>query len=594
MNSKSITKLEDLPDELLLLICRYLNIIEILNGFSCLNARLSKTISEFSIKIDLNIIPLKLINRFLHEILPNISYNVRSLIYSDNFERFPIKLDMFNNLESIHFLNKFSEDFLINTKEIKIDSVPVDIQIDLIKNFFSSSQYKNLKSLELLSYHGFTFSNIQLNKLIQIENLKITLKNNVDLFELLYLLSYSIEQLNIHILYNGPFKSLTKFSSPLKLTKLRYFHLKTTFEDSIQFKQLEKLIIDSFDFIQYLSIETLTRDQNYIDGLQWENFLKKLNYLKNFSFSIRYRFKINENDDQQIRENYLLNSFSTDFWLYQRKWFILFYSTYSNINQNDSTCFIKRKNYEKLFLHTIPYPYAFMDATIDINKTKSTIDQYSTRDIYSNVRHLYYDGESIPIKLECLKNLLDKFQLINELKLDRLIIDYSSLLSNKINLRHLNKLTIYNTDEKISINMNLFSLSSMYNLRYIRIPQICLSDNLQMPKQLETLILTECRDINFDFIYKCENLRILKLFLNNFDRLLENNGELIINIINTIYNNNNNIMETLQLMCHGVNQTKMKIFEKQFNLNNIKYLNAIYDGKSLTIQRSNLYFDQSS
>ncbi|CAF4204641.1 unnamed protein product, partial [Rotaria sordida] len=215
-------------------------------------------------------------------------------------------------------------------------------------------------------------------------------------------------------------------------------------------------------------------------------------------------------------------------------------------------------------------------------------------DIYSNVRHLYYDSESIPIKLECLKNLLDKFHLINELKLDRLIIDYSSLLSNKINLRHLNKLTIYNTDEKISINMNLFNLSSMYNLRYIRIPQICLSDNLQMPKQLETLILTECRDINFDFIYKCENLRILKLFLNNFDRLLENNGELIINIINTIYNNNNNIMETLQLMCHGVNQTKMKIFEKQFNLNNIKYLNAIYDGKSLTIQRSNLYFDQSS
>ncbi|CAF3859173.1 unnamed protein product, partial [Rotaria sordida] len=36
-------------------------------------------------------------------------------------------------------------------------------------------------------------------------------------------------------------------------------------------------------------------------------------------------------------------------------------------------------------------------------------------DIYSNVRHLYYDGESIPIKLECLKNLLDKLTLYVDL-----------------------------------------------------------------------------------------------------------------------------------------------------------------------------------
>ncbi|CAF3628843.1 unnamed protein product, partial [Rotaria sp. Silwood2] len=108
MDCKNKSKFEDLPDELLLLICRYLNIIEILNGFSCLNNRLSKTINEFSVKIDLNIIPSKLINRFQNEILPNISSNVRSLIFNDNFERFSIKFEMFNNLESIHFLNSFS------------------------------------------------------------------------------------------------------------------------------------------------------------------------------------------------------------------------------------------------------------------------------------------------------------------------------------------------------------------------------------------------------------------------------------------------------------------------------------------------------
>jgi len=374
MNSNGISQLEDLPDELLLLICRYLNKIEILTSFSCLNTRLLKTINEFIEEIDLNSIPSKLINRFLIEIFPNISSNVRSLVFTDDFQRFPIHFEFFPNLNSIHFLNSFSQNFLFNIKEIKIDLVPVDIQIDLTKKLFSSNDYSNLRNLSLISYHGSTFSNIQLANLNQIEKLTITLKNNVDLLELLHLLSPSIEKLHIHILYNGPFKSLS--SSPLKLDKLRYFHLKTTFEDSIKFKQLEKFLIESFSYLEYLSIETLTRDEDYINGYQWETCFSKLIYLKTFVCSIRYRYRINEDDDQQMREENLLNSFSTHFWLNQRKWFISFYST---TNQNHSTSSFKINDYRKLFLYTIPYPYQFMDATIDINKTKSTINENITR-----------------------------------------------------------------------------------------------------------------------------------------------------------------------------------------------------------------------
>jgi hypothetical protein len=204
---------------------------------------------------------------------------------------------------------------------------------------------------------------------------------------------------------------------------------------------------------------------------------------------------------------------------------------------------------------------------------------------------LYYDGESIPIKLEHLKDILDQFKSINELKLDRLIIDSSSFLPNQINLRHLNKLIIYNNNEKNSLNISFLNLSSMYNLRYIRIPHASLLDYSQMSKQLEILILTECRDLQFDFIHKYENLRILKLYLNNFDRLSENNGELILNLIKSVYTGNK-ILESLQLMCPGANQSKVKIFEKRFNLNNSDYLNANYDGKCLTIQRSIDFFHQ--
>ena len=387
MDGKKKTQLEDFPDELLLLICRYLNTVDILNGFSCLNSRLSKTISEFTEKIDLNLIPLKLINHFLNEIFPCISSNVRSLKFSDNFERFPIDTRIFKNIESIHFLNSVSEEFLINVKEIKVDLVPVDNEINLIKNLISSNEYSNLKNLSLISFHGFTFSNIQLTNLNQIQYLTITLKNNVDLFELLHLFSSSIEYLHIHILYNGPFKSSS--SSILKLDKLRYFHLKTTFEDSIKFKELEKLINQSFPFIQYLSIESLTRDENYINGYQWEIFLNKLNFLKQFLCSIRYRFKIKEDHIQQTSEQNLLNRFSTDFWINQRKWFIY---SYSNTDLNHSNYSYKINNYGKLFLHTIPYPYKSMDANIHINTAISTINQPITR--FDNL-YLKYDFDFV-------------------------------------------------------------------------------------------------------------------------------------------------------------------------------------------------------
>lgn len=188
-----------------------------------------------------------------------------------------------------------------------------------------------------------------------------------------------------------------------------------------------------------------------------------------------------------------------------------------------------------------------------------------------------------------MKKVLDQFKLINELKLDRLIIDSSSKLSNQIKLKHLNRLIIYENNEKYSFNLQFLNLSSIYNLRYIRIPHILLLDYNQMSKQIETLILTECCDLNFDFIHQYKYLRLLKLYFNYFDRLLENNSYLLQNLIHSIYNNNQ-IMESLQLMCPGVNQSKVKTFEKQFNLNTIHYLYAIYDGKSLTIQRSKQFF----
>ena len=180
---------------------------------------------------------------------------------------------------------------------------------------------------------------------------------------------------------------------------------------------------------------------------------------------------------------------------------------------------------------------------------------------------------------------------MNELKLDRLLIDSSSSLLDKIILRHLNALTIGHTNDKYLLNIDFLDLSSMSNLLSLHLPQLLLPHYSQLPKLLETLILVECRHFDFDFVHQCQNLRRLKLYFNNFDRLMENNGELMMKLISSIYIKNKT-MESVQLMCHAANRTKIKLFQEQFHLNKIDYLNVNYDGKSLIIHRSKDYFCQ--
>ena len=49
-----LSKLEDLPDEILIEICIYLNTIDVINAFGQLNSRLERTISQYRRDADLH------------------------------------------------------------------------------------------------------------------------------------------------------------------------------------------------------------------------------------------------------------------------------------------------------------------------------------------------------------------------------------------------------------------------------------------------------------------------------------------------------------------------------------------------------------
>ena len=592
MTRPDISRLEDLPDELFLLIGRYLSFVDILHGFSSLNRRLSKIIGELSRHINLNRIPSNFLSRFANEILPSIRSNVEHLTFADDYERFPLQLNEFDRLRSISISNSFSWNFLFNVEKLQIDLNQVDLetQKDLIEKLFFTDEFSRLKSLALNSFIGLTFSSYSKIRDSSIESLKITVKNNVDFVRLLDLLSDSIEDLDVHIVYNGPFEYSTL--TDCQFVRLRSFHLKTTFEDSIKFQQLKDFLLQTFPSLERLSIETLTRDRAYVDGRQWEALLRQLPRLRHFASSIRFRFKLVDQIDLSVDDDDILHSFSSDFWLNERRWFVQFYRTVSSpADDQQAVPHYKTKNYGKLFLHTTPFPYASIDCTKDISSARSSSPSSIDRHLYRNVRQLHYDGENLPIELTNLTNLFARFRWINELKLDRLRVKINpfAAATKPIEFPFLTKLIVYPTANDEKIELKYFDFSASSSLRSLSCPHSSLPDLCRLPKQIESLILNDCRDYQYEWICSFPLLRSLRLHYSYFDRLVENHGQLIFNIIESVFPRHPTL-ESVQLMCHGTSTRKLQLFERYFHSRNLPQLSIKFDSKSLSVQRTNLFF----
>ena len=77
--------LERLPDELLLIICPYLNGIDVLRAFYNLNTRLNSMISDYSKQINLTQIRYSQFNQYCHMVIQtNLGLQVQSLSLSNN------------------------------------------------------------------------------------------------------------------------------------------------------------------------------------------------------------------------------------------------------------------------------------------------------------------------------------------------------------------------------------------------------------------------------------------------------------------------------------------------------------------------------
>ncbi|CAF1625435.1 unnamed protein product, partial [Didymodactylos carnosus] len=322
-----------------------------------------------------------------------------------------------------------------------------------------------------------------------------------------------------------------------------------------------------------LSIETYTRDLNYVKGNRWQSLLVNLTKLYKFHCSIRLRFVI---DDKCIYADDVLTSFSSDFWLIEKQWYVNCYLL------NDG-------KYGKFYLHTVPYVYETFDASIFVNNCESTY--FDVNLTYPKVRQLNFDGRDEDLFKSSFYLMLNKFYNIRELKLDRLYI-VSNPDDQSVSLHllpKLIKLSLYTTTRGY-INIDFLTelllmapnLSSLF-ISYTELVQLTerleqISHTFRRIYQLEVLACREVRLNDIKLLSKIiVNLRWIKFHVKNIERTFSD-GLFVCDVLNCFKS-----LTTLEIACHG-SCTKMKALERNINslLKDSRFF-AEYDGKSLVL-----------
>jgi len=322
------TCLENLPDEILLLICRYLSSCEVLYSFFELNHRLSQTVNGYYRHVVIERVSYKYFPSICSIILPSIGFHIRSLILSDQWK---------GTLSSL-FLNYFSQQQINsicpNLKDltcIAFTDFSLQNLLNSLRNFHDFHQIKihrsyaypskSIQSEDLLN-DIFTTNNNRLNSILfddesivfsfenlhriysNINELSIDLKTIDDLHRLLTILprltSLSVG-INENPSQNPSQNSLENSTEPIE--SLKIFRLQS-FGPYWTFAQLVSVIKRMLN-VEELSISLETNeDLQFVDKQHVLSLISNLS-LRKFHYLIRCYYSRKQSIDcQEILSNW--------------------------------------------------------------------------------------------------------------------------------------------------------------------------------------------------------------------------------------------------------------------------------------------------
>lgn len=383
-------KLEFFPNELLLNLFEYFQILHIFQLFYNLNSRFHHLVLLYCRKCHLNFqsIAKTDFDLICQTYLPLFSNQIQSLYLSDDdntpqqitqFFSYNFHLSQFTHLEKLVLSNVYSSsilDKLIN----QLSYLPSLTHLSFINCHMSINQtdandlYNQIWNLSKLSfcYIDIHFSNgnyfpspiskSSTIKYLYIPNIHCYLNELIHLFQSTLSLQYLT--IDFHDYSN---------TLNLKFPILSLKRLKISFNSSLN---ILKGLLKNTPELFYLTLDTYNI---YMNGYQWEEFIEKY-LLKLKIFQFKMRFSSLNHQSKEIELNQIFQSFQTKFWIDKHQWFIRCHWHTSNLP------------FRQDFIDLFTLPYAFNDflsytgCTL-IKSTDPSDDQYWS---YNHVKNLCY------------------------------------------------------------------------------------------------------------------------------------------------------------------------------------------------------------
>lgn len=302
-----ISKLENLPDEILIEICIYLNTVEIFNAFGQLNHRLDRTITQFRRDFNLQYLTLKQFQYCCSQLLPyNADYIVKltlntwyspGAIFLFNKSTIPYTTlhDYFPSLKQLWLINFSNKDTDILPKILSIEKVMIDIdaQMPLLQStkilldqylFCTPNQIKELRLYG--AEEGMVLQHdVPLLKCQSLEKLIISVAT---LDDLILLFQRAPNLIKLHIEVNIFSAGLPKQYATIDMMpkKVKDFHLWVKDKRLLIFDDLYNILIN-MPTVERLSLEIETDDAQYSQGDRWKDLISNLPKLSRLDMGLK-------------------------------------------------------------------------------------------------------------------------------------------------------------------------------------------------------------------------------------------------------------------------------------------------------------------
>ncbi|CAF0771028.1 unnamed protein product [Adineta ricciae] len=484
-----MTKLEQLPDEILLEICLYLKPYDVINSFGQLNHRLEQTISQYRRDADLHHLTLTQFQRWHKHLLHYTSKSVVNLVVSNWNSPGQIYLfnqlmkpyaslySLFSNIKQVRLIDFTNNDIEILSKLDKIEKLFIDADALvplsysthtlLDKYLFCSSSH--FKEIRLWGVEGGIRSqhHVPIVTNFHLERLTISVALLDDLI-LMFRRSPNLRSLNVEIAQHTT-KALRQNATVDMLPKrLTFFHFQTTDQCVLSSEDLDKLV-SNIPSIELLSLDMDTNDFDYASACHWTNMLSCLTKLKHVYFKLRIWLKSD------------LVPFDTESIIHA------FQQTNLPI-----CCYADTK---VLHIDTVPYNMKQFDTNMSVTTSPKAMLAKTTSSLLFNqpskrVQTLIVDGQHDPTHINEWLSVITRFPGIEILQLNSVNIQDKE--TSAIDLKH-----------------QPFQLPHMGYLHYIRSTScrvhvpffMLLANNTTISPQLKALSM-----MYGDLVYLCKRL----------------------------------------------------------------------------------------